>query len=31
MAGKSQGAQPVANQRVADEYLAGKSRLTDKV
>ena len=31
MAGKSQRAQPVAKQRVADEYLAGKSGHTDKV
>ena len=31
MAGKSQGTQPVAEQRMADEYLAGNSGLTDKV
>ena len=31
MAGKSQRAQPVAKQRVADEYMAGKSGLNDRV
>ena len=31
MAGISQGTQPVAEQRMADEYLAGNSGLTDKV